>query len=252
MFLLYTRAYDKIRQGNFNSKKNATGRNGAVFCVASPRRCWQGRHAPRFRFAAPGVIPSAASTRLKLGGDFTPRFRFASPGVTHGATSTRLGWLSGHSGQTGGYLIPTLSESPDRTAKETNRPDRTSADNLIRQDNNPTKNQCSSVSIRGLKNRLWTVVHPRDVVDVLRRPRAMPPGSASLRLPWAFMLQPSVPSLASRLSLLVSSQSGILFFFFRGGAYRSHSKFPKRASICLLTAPSLPLIQEVTKAWELG
>jgi hypothetical protein len=46
-------------------------------------------------------------------------------------------------------LIPTLSESPDRTAKETSRPDRTSADNLIRQDNNPTKNQCSSVSIRG-------------------------------------------------------------------------------------------------------
>ena len=44
------------------------------------------------------------------------------------------------------------------------------------------------------------------------------------------------------------------FYFssFLGGAYRSHSKFPKRASICLLTAPSLPLMQEVTNALELG
>ena len=47
-----------------------------------------------------------------------PQVPLRFTGVTHGATSTRLGWLSGHSGQTGGYLIPTLSESPDRTAKK--------------------------------------------------------------------------------------------------------------------------------------
>ena|GEM_PF-6816851 len=88
---------------------------------------------------------------------------------------------------------------------------------------------------------------------------------AALRSPWAFMCRP--PGFC-RFAAVYVSPSGLLplcglacwflpcwaFYFsvLLGGAYRSHSKFPKRASICLLTAPSLPLMQEVTNALELG
>ena len=106
---------------------------------------------PGFRSASPGVIPSIASTRLKLGGTSPP-----------GSAPLHL-WLLmvlPVRGWGGPQVIlakqvaicsasPLYPKLPDRTAKETSRPDRASADNLIRQDNNPTKNQCSSVSIRG-------------------------------------------------------------------------------------------------------
>jgi hypothetical protein len=67
-------------------------------------------------------------------GDSTPRFRSASPGVTHGATSTRLGWPSGHSGQAGGDLNPHSIRAVRKDSQRTSWPDRTSVDNLIRQE----------------------------------------------------------------------------------------------------------------------